>query len=161
MKPSYSCGKDVHVLYEGTKNLWRLRITIEILIARHKSLNTLEVVGFIPHSLNQIPRIYLSYPAVVAKLDRPEIDEKIQARKDFLLRHRKSFDSKSLSDKVIDDLVVAYIVARIDVRTGECEYRIFILERKKDSLAIEEADYIIEQPDNIQPVELNPSLSAP
>ena len=153
IKPTYTCGENAVVLYEGSKNLWRWRQNVDIFIVSHKALQIFEVVCFIPHTVNEVSRIYLAHTLLEKRFNKEEIEEKIQSRKEFLLRHNKPVAIQSIADKVLEDLKVGYILARIELQEEGPGYQAVIIERTCDGL-ISEANFICEKPEQLKPLEL-------
>lgn len=154
IKPTYTCGENVVVLYEGSKNLWRWRQNVDILIVSHKMFQIIEVVCFIPHTAKEVSRVYLSHPVLEKRLNKDEIGEKVQSRKEFLLRQNKNIVIQSIADKVLEDLKVAYILARIDLLEEGPGFQVNVLERNCDG-SILDAEFVCAKPEQLNPLELS------
>lgn len=153
IKPIYTCGENLAVLYEGSKNLWRWRQNVDIIIVSHKLFQILEVVCLIPRAIKEVSRVYLSHQVLEKRLNKEEIEEKIQSRKEFLLRQNKSVVLQAIADKVVEDLKVAYILARVDLLEEGPGFQVNIIERNCDG-SISDAEFVCAKPEQLDPLEL-------
>eukprot|EP01036_Dinobryon_divergens_P029549 gene29548-38666_t len=139
-------------MHKGSKNFWRQRRIVDIYIVKHISFHILEVICFLPHTSVELPRVYISFPALVAILDEQEIEEKCHARKEFFLRQKKRIDSNTILEKVTEDMVVAYIVSKIDLQAiCEDRYQILFESTNNEGDAHTKASFIFPKPHNLEP----------
>ena len=115
VKTTYECNENVFMIYEGTKNFWRQRLSADIYIIKHKILQILEIVYFLPHLSVEVPRVYISLQALVAILDVRDIKDKFNIRKETFIRQRKEVDKNYILEKVTEDLAVAYLTSKIEL----------------------------------------------
>ena len=155
IKSTYeSNNENVLVIYEGSKNLWRQRLTIDIYIIQHSKFHTLEVVCFLPHSSIEVPRVYISFPALAPFLDKEEIEEKCNARKEFFLRQRKQIDNDSVLEKVTEDLAVAFIISKLDLQSVNAGhgYQVHIESKIHKGDAHTKESFFCAKPHNLEPL---------
>lgn len=153
VKSTYEFNDCAFVIYEGSKNLWRQRLTIDIYIIKHSKLHILEIVCFLPHSFVEVPRVYISFQALVPFLDEKEIEEKCNARKEFFLRQRKPVDIDSILEKVTEDLAVAYLVSKIDLHSVSGGHGNQItIESKSHKADVHTKDIFCSKPHNLEPL---------
>ena len=115
MRTNYDSNENVFVLHKCSKNFWRQRRIVDVYIIKHRIFHMLEIVCFLPHPSIEVPRVYISSPALVELLDKEEIEEKCNARKEFFLRQRKEVDKNYILEKVTEDLAVAYLTSKIEL----------------------------------------------
>ena len=122
VKVSYESNDTIFVIYDGSKTFWRQRLTVDIYVIKHSTLQILEVVYFLPHTSSEVPRVYVSISALLAYLDEREIKEKFNSRKEVLIRQRKPIDNNTILQKVTDDLAIAFLVSKIDLQSVSADH---------------------------------------
>lgn len=153
VKSPYEVNDCAFVIYEGSKNLWRQRLTIDIYIVKHCKLHILEVVCFLPHSSVEVPRVYISFQALVPILDEKEIEEKCNSRREFFLRQRKPVENDSILEKVTEDLAVAYIVSKIDLQSVSADHgHLISIDSKSHKGDVHIKDIFCSKPHNLEPL---------
>ena len=96
--------------------------------------------------------VYADISYLVAILDEQEIEEKCHARKEFFLRQKKRIDSNTILEKVTEDMVVAYIVSKIDLQAiCEDRYQILFESTNNEGDAHTKASFIFPKPHNLEP----------
>ena len=153
LRTNYESNEDVFVI-EGSKNFWRQRRTVDIYIVKHTKNHIVEVVCYVPHSSVELPRVYVSFPALFAVLDEQEIEEKCNARKEFFLRQKKPIDNNSILQKVTDDLAIAFLVSKIDLQSVSADhgYQIVIESKYNNGDANHTNDsFFCAKPSNLEP----------
>ena len=91
MRKNYDSNENVYVIHKCSKNFWRQRQIVDVYIIKHCIFHILEIVCFLPHLSVEVPRVYISSPALVELLDKEEIEENVTLEKNFSsVRERKS-----------------------------------------------------------------------
>jgi len=160
-KSDYSCDDNVKMIYEGSKTLWKQRITIDIYIVSHKLFQVLEIISFSPQQGIESSRIYISLPAISNKFDPNEIEEKTRTRKEYNARQRRPLQEDTIKDLVTEDLVVQYILPRVNINESktnkEESFDVIIIERSRDSLDkrnATEVSILVDKPDELIPLQI-------
>lgn len=106
---------DFTVLYDDSKNYWKARATLDILIANHTKFNCVEVAVYNPELDKEAPRIYLDLKAIEKHLDYPDLERRVAEKKESFLRMKKPCNSADIVREVHDSMVVTYIMNRLQV----------------------------------------------
>lgn len=158
--PATKCTPDdVKVIYQGSKTLWRQRITFDIYIVHHKSSQALELIFFSPHESTEPPRIYIPYTSLLNRLDAETLKEKIHLRKDFHMRKGKPVDEASITVEVTEDMIVHYLLPKVNMkdRSTNLHFEIYLNEEWDDQA---HSGLTFEKPDKLQPLQINHSTPA-
>ena len=115
-RSSFLSTKDVIMIYEGSKTMWRQRITLDIYIVRHKFLQVVEIICFSPSIQKEANRIYVSQASFKNKLSPNELDEKMKKRMEVFIRQKKPLIRDELLQAELDEQVTEYIVSRINIK---------------------------------------------
>jgi len=160
-KSEYTCSDNVKMIYEGSKTLWRQRITIDVYIVSHKLFKVFEVICFSPQQGVESSRIYISLLAISEKFNPDELEEKIRIRKEYNRRQRRPLEEHTIKDHVIEDLVVQFILPRVNIneKTQNLEenFDVVIIERSRDSLDNlnkAETSVLVDKPDGLIPLQI-------
>lgn len=107
---------EMEVLFEGIKNLWKLRTSIDIYFILHKYtlVPTVEVIAFHPTLDVESNRMYISVPLLESKLDNDLIQVRIDAKKECLNRQKKAFSVMEIAQEVKMNILVDFLFSRID-----------------------------------------------
>lgn len=116
------------VIYQGTKSYWRTRTTIDLMVVHHLGHNVLEVVTYEPSIDREAPRIYLDNTVLDSKIDQTEIEEKLKAAKEPILRRREVPDNEKLLKQIVNSTKVAYILNRLSITEFTPEDRVIRFE---------------------------------
>jgi hypothetical protein len=109
---------DFEVLMDGSKRLWKLSLSLDILIVSHPGHMCYEVAAYNSAIGVEAPRIYISSVLLAEKVncDRTEFEEKLkEAQEEVFLRKRKTCKDAYLRKQVYNELVVSYIMRRLSV----------------------------------------------
>lgn len=123
-KKAYNESDDIHVLYEGSKSLWRLRFTFDIFIVNHKQFQLFEIVCFSPHESKEAPRMYIKFPTIVDALKRKQLSGNVCSPKSC--KDKKVTNAENITDAMIVD----YITARLTVKDRDTspEFDVFLMD---------------------------------
>lgn len=101
---------ETKVIYQGVKFYWRTRNSVDVIIVEHGQLNTTELVLFDPALGREAPRIYLSSPVLLTKLDHDNIELQLSfAKRNSVPITEKFLDgimNKAKSDFILSHLVI-------------------------------------------------------
>jgi hypothetical protein len=108
---------DFEVLMDGSKRFWKLSLSLDILIVSHPGQKCIELVAYNAENGVEAPRLYISSVLLAAKVnpDKTVFDEKLKAHREVLLRQRKVCIDADLRKQVYNELVVSYILRRLNV----------------------------------------------
>lgn len=153
-RATYESNENVFVIYEGSKTFWRQRLTADIYVIKHSTLQTLEIVYFLPHTSIEVPRVYIALSALLANFDEKEIKEKFNLRKEVLIRQRKAIDNNSILEKVTEDLAIAFLISKIDLQSVSSShgYQISIESNDNNRDARMKDRFICARPQNLKPL---------
>lgn len=149
--------KDVKVIYDGSKNFWRQRMSIDIFIVSHKVFHIIEVICFDHTAAFAAPRIYISKEALKPKLDSKDVEEKIRLRKEFFLRQKKHIMLEEILEEVLEDEIVHYITSKISLKETADKFEVIITHQTHDALnptVFAEVDLYCEKPAELHPFEI-------
>lgn len=159
-KASYICSNDVKVIYEGSKTLWRLRLSIDIYMINHKRFHVIEIVCYNPVQQVEAPRLYLSPAKLRRKLDSKEIEEKIKIRNEFLVRQKKFIPNEEIVEEVMEDQLINYVVSKLNVTTmsdnRNAQFEVSlpqVMDHSNPSLSTADEIFCL-KPDELQPLQI-------
>mmetsp|Transcript_4027 Transcript_4027/g.5636 ORF Transcript_4027/g.5636 Transcript_4027/m.5636 type:complete len:539 (+) Transcript_4027:439-2055(+) len=158
-KATYAAStKDVKVIYDGSKNFWRQRTSIDIYIVSHTVFHIIEVICFDHAAAFAAPRIYISKETLKPKLDSKDIEEKIRLRKEFFLRQKKPIVLEEILEEVLEDEIVHYITSKINLKETVNQFEVVISHQTHDALnptVFAEVDLCCEKPVDLHPFDIN------
>jgi len=158
-KASYTASSDVKVIYEGSKSLWRQRISFDVFIVNHKLFKVIEVVCYNPAVDIEAPRMYFSSLKLKNKLDSSDVEEKVKSRQEFLIRQKKPVVYEDLMQEVVEDQIVHFITSKLNVIENEGKFGKFyvIVQQSGDVLnsIVTNEDIVCEKPKDLQPLEIS------
>jgi len=108
-------------LYEGQKNFWRARQNVDLRIVEHTVAKVIEVIAYSADLHAESPRVYIESKRLYSKLDSSEIDEKINAKREELARARKRAPLDEMKQAIVQEMTVAYILARLQIVSVETD----------------------------------------
>eukprot|EP00597_Dinobryon_sp_UTEXLB2267_P012689 CAMPEP_0170113114 /NCGR_PEP_ID=MMETSP0020_2-20130122/9647_1 /TAXON_ID=98059 /ORGANISM="Dinobryon sp., Strain UTEXLB2267" /LENGTH=557 /DNA_ID=CAMNT_0010339311 /DNA_START=54 /DNA_END=1727 /DNA_ORIENTATION=- len=153
-KASYLSSADVKVIYEGSKSLWRQRLSFDVFIVNHKVFKVIEVICFNPAADTEAPRMYFSPLKLKSKLDTSDIEEKVKSRKEFLIRQKKPIVHDELMEEVVEDQIVHYITSKLNVKEADYNSGKFsVVVQQTGDVANE--DIVCEKPADLRPLEIS------
>jgi hypothetical protein len=126
----------VSLIFDGSKSLWQSKMNITVKIAGHIALDVLEIIVHNSESGIEAPRIFASRKVLKSKINQIEFEEKFAHQKEALIRRRMDVDIALLSSNIINDIVVQYIVSRLDVlkTTLDNQFRIVLTPTSGDTV---------------------------
>lgn len=149
----YVCTDDVRVIYEGSKSFWRLRLAIDIYIVKHSAFQVLELICFNPQTSIESHRIYIQILSLSQAIDAEEIENKVNERKEYLHRQKKEIEYNSVLETVLEDLMVSYLTARVNVLDQSEPLNIIVTEKIGHYLP-SMASFVCDKPPNLKPFEI-------
>jgi hypothetical protein len=162
-------GKGFEVLMDGTHSYSKTRSNLEILIVNHPQQLCIELVAYDTHIGVEAERIYINLHLLASKINPHSVDfrEKLSAWKDLLYSQMKTFDIADLRKEVYNELMVKYILRRLNVdlevhsgktpRRDRSELRVSLLaltEVDVLSRSMKKLDIVCEMPLTLDPVEV-------
>jgi hypothetical protein len=114
---------DFEVLMEGSKSFWKLRLSLDILIISHPGQKCIELVAYNTEIGVEAPRIYISSVLLATKInpDKEDFEEKLKTAQEVFLRQKKTCTDADLRKQVYNELVVSYIMQRLNVVTEDID----------------------------------------
>jgi hypothetical protein len=151
---------DFEVLLDGSKNFWRWRICLDVLIVSHPRHMCYELVAYNAVIGVEAPRLYISSVVLAAKInpDRVESEDMLLAEKEVFLRQRNiTCNVADFSKLLYNELVISYILQRLNIvtedidLTKELRVQLTPIRHQKDM-----RQYVIcSMPANLQPIKSN------
>lgn len=117
------------VLFDGSKNFWRTRTSIDVVVALHTIHNCIEIVAFNPTLFLKAPRIYANFSTLKSHLDPVAINESLNQMKETATRLKKLFNLKDATTQILSELSLEYIFKRLDF-ARDCTRENFRMELK-------------------------------
>ncbi|KAJ1401588.1 hypothetical protein B484DRAFT_236985 [Ochromonadaceae sp. CCMP2298] len=154
-------GKGFEVLMDGTHSYSKTRSNLEILIVNHPQQLCIELVAYDTQIGVEAERIYINLHLLASKINPHSVDfrEKLSAWKDILYSQMKTFDIADLRKEVYNELMVKYILRRLNV-DGDLEptqLRVSLLaltEVDMSSRSMKKLDIVCEMPLTLDPVKV-------
>ena len=112
-----STSQEVKVLFEGTKILWKSKISIDLYFILHNYIAdapTIEIIAFHPTLVVESNRIYVSVSQLCAKLDTELLQSRVEAKRESLTRQKKQFSLKDIEKEIQLDFMVDFLLSRLD-----------------------------------------------
>lgn len=117
-----SKGNDkINILFEGTKNFWRTRTMIDIIIAHHTYFNIIEIIAYNPEIDVEANRIYIDYENLVKNLSKIYYIEKLSQETEILVRQKINFCKKEVATRVINDIIANNIQSQLEIHNEKSE----------------------------------------
>lgn len=110
-------------IYEGSKNFWRQKVNIDFKIVYHEPFDCLELISFNSDKCVESVRTYISYSGLEKKFPPEDIDQKINAKREELLKSRKRETNESIKKVILKDMIINYITVRANI-TGDFEVKL-------------------------------------
>lgn len=116
------------VIFQGSKCYWRTRNTVDIMLVLHNDFNVIEVITYEPTIDKEAPRIYLENSILNTKIDQEEVQEKLRAAKEIILRRREAPNADKLLKEIINNAKTDYILNRLFIAEFFPEKRVIKVE---------------------------------
>ena len=145
-RSSFYSTKDIIMIYEGSKTMWRQRTTMDIYIVRHKLLQIVEIICYSPSVDQEANRIYVSQALFKKRLSPNDLEEKMKIRMEVFIRQKKPLIHDELLQSELDEQITQYIISRINLKDSEK------FEVTLSSQFICEDDIICEKPEKLEPL---------
>eukprot|EP01035_Chromulina_nebulosa_P021885 gene21885-28333_t len=143
-RSSFLSTQDTIMIYEGSKTMWRQRITMDIYIVRHKLCQIVEIICYSPAVDQEANRIYVSQGLFKNKLSPNDLEEKMKRRMEVFIRQKKPLIHDELLQLELDEQITQYIISRINLRDSE-KFEITL----SGQFSCED-DIICEKPENME-----------
>jgi predicted transport protein len=123
-----SASSKVEIIFQGAKCFWRTRNTVDLMIIHHVGLNVLEVVTYEPSFDKEAPRLYLDNAVLESKIDQSEVEEKLRAAKEPILRRHEVPNAEKLLKEIVTNTKVAYVLNRLFITEFSVENKVIKVE---------------------------------
>lgn len=111
-----SKGKEqIDILYEGTKNYWRTRTMIDIIIAHHIYHHSIEIIAYSPELDMEANRIYIDYENLIKNLNKSYVEDKLSEEIEILLRQKIKYCRKDVVTKVNNSIIANNIQCQLEI----------------------------------------------
>ena len=110
-------------IYEGSKNFWRQKVNIDFKILYHEPFDCLELISFNSDKCVESVRTYISYSGLEKKFPTEDIDQKVNAKREELLKSRKRESNENIKKIILKDMITNYVTARANI-TGDFEVKL-------------------------------------
>lgn len=137
------------MIYEGSKTMWRQRITMDIYIVRHKFFQVVEIICYSPSIVQEANRIYVSQALFKDKLSPNDLEEKMKKRMEVFIRQKKPLIRDELLQAELDEQVTQYIVSRINLMDSE-NFEVTLCSQFNC-----QDDIICEKPEFMEPLQIS------
>lgn len=152
-----SSADNFTTLYKSaTKNFSKHGILVEILLVEHRLHDVIEVVVQDSARSYEISRFYISTSILFSKFSAEEIDQHLALKKaefsdvnkDF--QYSKEPQESKIVERVIQDLAVLHVKARLDIQSGGTLKASLIVLPGDTTNADGQLDQICEMPPNMR-----------
>lgn len=125
----------------------------------HSNAMTIEVISYDANAGKEAPRLYLSVPLLITKIDKDDCDRKVAMKKEIILRKRKDFKHTEVMKEVMNEAMVAFILSRLAIAesTDSADIVVEMVPISTDIIDEEtgKMDVICECPGRFTPVVVN------
>lgn len=135
-------GKAVVEAVEGvllccnsSKNFWKPRATVDVVIAHHLLHGCLEVIAYQSELDIEAPRLYVDAIALQDLMDKDEVDRRALEKKEAFIRRRKSARRSLIMREVYDTLIAHFITSRLQIDTASDTFAVVLAPRAGDVVA--------------------------
>lgn len=104
-----------HILFNGSKTLWKTRTNLDIIIIHHFKHDCVELIAYNAPTEFEAPRLYLRYSIVLLKLHHHDISEQLSKEKALLMHSYSDYNEDDLLRTITNKAVVNYILTRINM----------------------------------------------
>jgi hypothetical protein len=157
---------DAPVIYKGSKNFWKTRSNLEIIIAEHR-IASIFIFEVICHDSNTDidERLYIDCTRLRKNISPVLIESAMTAKIEQYNRAKKAFAKPILEQKVIQDLMINYVVARTFMESsggdhGKAEVGLpdelafSVVFRQPDGNELDCVDPLCEKPSTLIPLRI-------
>lgn len=111
-------GPHVHkTLYDGNKNFWRTRESVDVRIIEHTDVDIIEIICFSVDKHEEADRIFISSDKLYKKLNNSELQEKVAGKREEYNRQRKRVPNEEIFRVLVRDSAVQWVLARLSPST--------------------------------------------
>lgn len=107
----------VKALFDGSKEFWREKKTINIIILDHIDISCIELIALCPDFLNECSKLYFNSEALSSILDQQEFTFQMKTVQEQLLIKNKSVSNKSLTRKVTSAMIVNFLLDHLHLKS--------------------------------------------
>lgn len=105
---------DVTMLFKGVRLLWKTRTNLDVVLPFHQYFDCIEIIAFCVDRNYESPRLYVSYSTIQSKINKAEIERKLEVEREMLLRQHKAIDESAARLRLINEAISQYVVVRIN-----------------------------------------------
>ncbi len=156
-RKSYVPTQGVEIYFEGVKSLWKLRTSLDVLIACHPKSLCLEIIAYHPEKCVVAPRLYVSSVLLSTKIDQNDLQQRVSEKKEALIRQKKPFNQAQISKEIYATAMCQYLLSRLQVKESE-DFEITLSPMMGDIVSDDDMhtlDVICEKPTSLIPLEVN------
>eukprot|EP00981_Chlorochromonas_danica_P003177 scaffold633_cov288-Ochromonas_danica.AAC.12 len=103
------------IIFTGSKNFWKTKTNLEIVIVFHPSFHLFEIIASDPASPSDEERLYVDYPRLRSKLDHELVEKATLAEQEAQLLESKVVDCGEVQEEVVLRLAKDYLLARLQM----------------------------------------------
>lgn len=105
--------KEYETLYSGSKHYWKARCHVDYTIMWHKSAHFVEIAAFNVDLHEESERIFADAEKLFSMVDKEEVESKVRAKQEELMRQRKPrVLSEELAKTITAQMAVQLLVQR-------------------------------------------------
>ena len=111
-------GPHVHkMIYDGNKNFWRTRESVDVRIIEHTDAKILEIISFSVDKHEESDGIFVNSEKLYNKLNNSELQEKVAGKREEYNRQRKRVPNDEIFRVLVRDAAVLWVLARLSPGT--------------------------------------------
>jgi len=153
--PEIGGGEKPEILYHGSKHYWKQRCHVDFTIYWHKSKNFIEVANYNSDAHEEGERLFLDSDKLFAQVNKEEVELKVRAKQEEMMRQRKPrVLAEELAKTITAQMAVHLVVQRTVIKKELSEGVKFAIEIAPQTGDETQEDgrllFIRDRPDNFE-----------
>lgn len=133
------------VLHHGVKSFWKVRLNVDVTLIKHLQFSCIEIVSFLLEHHHELSRLYIDYNNLLSFFDPDFLKERIEERKEKLMRLHKHVDDAQLTKEVTENNMCQYLLDHLQLYQEGSEAQVLLVPSQGG------LDPLISKPNDLQP----------
>jgi hypothetical protein len=113
MSEHWDEGNTVSILFEGSKYFGTTQTLFHIALIEHAHQDTIEIVSYNKRHAVEAPRLYLTYSAVLSRIDASEVNERVQSLREEATARQIAVDDKKFIKIATGEILFDFVSSRL------------------------------------------------
>lgn len=103
----------MEIIYQSSRYFWKHRCNADITIVEHTAFSVLELIVYDPAMHKEAPRIYFDLPLLRTTIQRDDLERRLHALREPLLRRKQTVDEPLLIKTASRDAITELILGQL------------------------------------------------